>query len=107
MEGILNNPIIVPLGAIVTVILIVCIVSIKKMRERELQAHHELRMREMEHARKQKEMEIEKAKLELGEGYYSLQQKRTGPTAGEAPTQTINTQEIKATHTVCAKRTDH
>jgi hypothetical protein len=35
------------------------------MREKELQAHQDLRLREMEHERKMKEMEIEKSKLEL------------------------------------------
>jgi hypothetical protein len=35
------------------------------MRERELQAHQELRVREMEHERKMKEMDIEKAKIDL------------------------------------------
>ena len=65
MESILNNGLIVPLGAFLMVIIIVAIVSMRKMRERELQAHQELRIREMEHERKLKEMEIEKAKLEL------------------------------------------
>jgi hypothetical protein len=65
MEGILNNPFIIPLGAFLMVIFIVAITSMKRMRERELQAHQELRIREMEHERKLKEMEIEKAKLEL------------------------------------------
>ena len=65
MAHVLNNPFIVPLGAFVKVIFIVAIVSLRKMRERELQAHQELRIREMEHERKLKEMDIEKAKLEL------------------------------------------
>jgi hypothetical protein len=66
MESILNNPgTIIPLGAFLMVIFIVAITSMRKMRERELQAHQELRIREMEHERKLKEMEIEKAKLEL------------------------------------------
>jgi hypothetical protein len=65
MEHILNNPFIVPLGAFLMVIFIVAIVSMRKMREHELQAHQELRIREMEHERKMKELEIEKAKLEL------------------------------------------
>jgi len=65
MEGILNNGLIVPLGGMLMVIFIVAIVSMRKMRERELQAHQELRIREMEHERKLREMEIEKAKLEL------------------------------------------
>ena len=36
MEGILNNPFIVPLGAFLMVIFIVAIVSMRKMREHEL-----------------------------------------------------------------------
>ena len=65
MESILTNPIFIPLGAFVMVIFIVGITAMRKMREREIQAHQELRIREMEHERKLKEMEIEKAKLEL------------------------------------------
>jgi hypothetical protein len=65
MENILNNPFIIPLGAFLMTIFIVAIVSMRKMRERELQAHQELRIREMEHERKMKELEIERARLEL------------------------------------------
>jgi len=65
MESILHSGLIVPLGAFLMVIFIVAITSMRKMRERELQAHQELRIREMEHERKLKEMEIDKAKLEL------------------------------------------
>lgn len=57
--------ILVPLGAFVMVIIIVAIGSVRKMRERELAAHQELRMREMEHERKLKELDVEKARLEL------------------------------------------
>jgi len=63
--GVLQNPFLISLGAFLMVVLIVAIVSLGKMRERELQAHHDLRMREMEHERKLKEMEVEKAKLEV------------------------------------------
>ena len=65
MENILTNPFIIPLGAFLMVIFIVAIVSMRRMREHELQAHQELRIREMEHERKIKELEIERAKLEL------------------------------------------
>jgi len=65
MEHLLQNGLIVPLGAFVMVIFIVAIVSMRKMREHELQAHQELRIREMEHERKMKELDVEKAKLEL------------------------------------------
>lgn len=60
-----NPGLLVPLGAFVMVIIIVAIGSMRKMRERELQAHQDLRVREMEHERRIKELEIEKAKIEL------------------------------------------
>jgi hypothetical protein len=55
----------VPLGGLAMVIAIVAITSFRKMRERELQAHQDLRMREMEHERRLKELEIERLKLEV------------------------------------------
>ncbi|HMD98418.1 MAG TPA: hypothetical protein VKM93_13935 [Terriglobia bacterium] len=59
------SPIWIPLGAILAVVIIVAVINFRKMREKELQAHQELRLREMEHDRKLKEMEIERTKLEL------------------------------------------
>jgi hypothetical protein len=63
--GFLVHPIMIPLAAFAMVVAIVAIVNFVKMREKELAAHQELRLREMEHERKMKEMEIEKTKLEL------------------------------------------
>ena len=63
--GILSNPLVVPLGAFLMVIIIVAISQFAKMREKELAAHQELRQREMEHEREMKKMEIEKAKQEV------------------------------------------
>jgi hypothetical protein len=64
-----NPGIVVPLGVFVMTVAIVAITvgfgSVRKMRERELLAHQDLRTREMEHERKLKELEVEKAKLEL------------------------------------------
>lgn len=60
-----NAGVLIPLGAFAMAIIIVAISSFRKMRERELQAHQELRMREMEHERQLKELEIEKAKVQL------------------------------------------
>jgi hypothetical protein len=57
--------IMVPLGSFVMVIIIVGTISFRKMRERELQAHQDLRMREMDHERRLKELEIERLKLEV------------------------------------------
>ncbi|MGH9772853.1 MAG: hypothetical protein ACRD4Q_14335 [Candidatus Acidiferrales bacterium] len=68
----------VPLGAFVMVIIIVAIQSMRKMRERELAAHQELRSREMEHERRLKELDIEKAKIEL-------EKARIGQTIGATP----------------------
>lgn len=56
--------IVVPLGAFAMTVIIVAIVIFSKMRDRELRAHQELRMREMEHERRLKELEIERLKLE-------------------------------------------
>lgn len=47
------------------VVLIVAIKSMARMREKELQAHQELRSREMEHERRLKELEVERARLDL------------------------------------------
>ena len=41
----LENPFIIPLGAFVMVVIIVAIVSMKRMREKELDAHQHLRSR--------------------------------------------------------------
>ena len=61
----MNPGVVVPLGAFLMVIIIVALTNFRKMREKELLAHQDLRLREMEHERKLKEMEIEKAKLEV------------------------------------------
>jgi membrane protein involved in colicin uptake len=57
--------IMVPLGAFAMTIIIVAIVVFGRMRDRELRAHQELRMREMDHERRMKELEIERLKLEV------------------------------------------
>jgi hypothetical protein len=59
------SPIWIPLGALLMVVIIVAMINFRKMREKELQAHQDLRLREMEHERKLKELEIERTKLEL------------------------------------------
>jgi hypothetical protein len=60
-----DQGLLVPLGAFVMVIALVAIGTMRKTRERELDAHRELRTREMEHERRMKELEIEKAKIDL------------------------------------------
>lgn len=63
--GFNNAGVMVPLGAFLMVIIIIAIRGVQRMREKELQAHQDLRAREMEHERRLKELEIEKARLEL------------------------------------------
>jgi hypothetical protein len=63
--GVLLNPLMIPVAAFLMVVVIVGIASFGKMREKELEAHRELRAREMEHERKMKELEVERARLEL------------------------------------------
>jgi len=71
------NPLLIPIvGTITGTLMIVAIVGIVfwfKARDKELQYHQDLRVREMEHQRKMKELEIE---LEKTRGRSS-----TGPAA--------------------------
>jgi hydrogenase-4 membrane subunit HyfE len=54
----LQSPFIIPLGAFVTVIAVVVVESLKKLREKELEAQRELRLREMEHLQRMKELDV-------------------------------------------------
>jgi len=55
---ILQNPVIVPLGALLMVVAVVIVDCVKKLRERELEVHCELRLREMEHQQRMRELEV-------------------------------------------------
>jgi len=55
---ILQNPVIVPLGALLMVVAVVIVDCVKKLRERELEAQCELRLREMEHQQRMRELEV-------------------------------------------------
>ena len=63
MSDILSNPFIVPIvGTIFGTVMTAAIVAIVfwyKAREKELQAHQEMRTREMDHQRRMKELELE------------------------------------------------
>lgn len=52
-------PFLIPIGGMVTVVFIVGIVFWYKAREKELQVHQDMRIREMEHQLKMKELELE------------------------------------------------
>lgn len=59
----LVNPLMIPIAAFLMTIIIVAIVSWQKAREKELQYHQDMRMREMEHQLKMKELEVEMERL--------------------------------------------
>lgn len=62
----IQSPFIVPPGHFSIVSIITAYGSSKKMREKELQAHQERRVREMEHGRKMKELEQERKRVKQG-----------------------------------------
>lgn len=61
--GILFNPLMIPIAAFLMTVIIVAIVMWQKAREKELQYHQEMRLREMEHQLKMKELEVDMEKL--------------------------------------------
>jgi len=71
MESLLSPPVLFLLSIVVIVLGTVGLSAFRKMRERELQYHQDLRIREMEHEKKKKELEIE---LEKAKGRSSTGQ---------------------------------
>ena len=63
-------PLLIPFAGMLTLIVVVGIVFWYKGREKELQFHQDLRLKEMEHQRRMKEieLEIEKVKAALPVG---------------------------------------
>ena len=61
--GILFNPLMIPIAAFLMTVIIVAIVMWQKAREKELQYHQEMRLREMGHQLKMKELEVDMEKL--------------------------------------------
>jgi hypothetical protein len=55
----LDNPLIIPLGAFMVIVFLMLLDSIRRMRETELDAYRDLRIREMEHLRRIKELDVE------------------------------------------------
>ena len=60
----MDSPFIIPLAVFALVVIIVAIVELAEIREREIKAHQHLRLAEMEHQRKMRELglELEQAK---------------------------------------------
>jgi len=59
--------VIIPLAAFAMVVLIVGIVKLAKIRDRELEVQQKLHLELMEHQRKMQELELELARLRKGE----------------------------------------
>ena len=57
------DPVFIPLGCFAMVVLIVAIINMSKMRDREMDVHRCLHEQEMEHQRKMKELEIQLAQV--------------------------------------------
>ncbi len=55
----MDSPFLIPLAAFAAVALIVAIIQLAKMRDKEIEVHQELYHEEMDHQRKMKELEIE------------------------------------------------
>jgi hypothetical protein len=68
MEFVPFAPVMIPIAGMVMVVFIVGIVFWFKAREKELQYHQDMRIREMEHQRKMKELELEVEKLKARQG---------------------------------------
>lgn len=67
MREFLFSPFVIPLSAFVMVVCIVAITQYHKLREKELQSDHELRLKEMAHKERMKTLEIELARAKGGE----------------------------------------
>jgi L-cysteine desulfidase len=66
MEFMALGPFLVPIAGMVMIVAVVALGVWHKTRERELQYHQDMRIREMEHQRKMKELELEKVKVRQG-----------------------------------------
>jgi hypothetical protein len=55
----MDSPFIIPLAVFAMVVLIVGIVSLVKLRDKELDVHQRLHEQEMKHAREMQELELE------------------------------------------------
>jgi hypothetical protein len=63
MQFLAFTPFLIPIAGMLMVLGIVAIVFWHKAREKELQYHQEMRLKEMEHQRRMKELELEMEKL--------------------------------------------
>jgi hypothetical protein len=65
VEGLPIFPFLIPIAGMAMVVAIIGIVFWYKAREKELQYHQDMRIREMEHQRRMKELELELEKAKV------------------------------------------
>ncbi len=55
----MHTPFIIPLSVFAMVVIIVAIVKLAKIRDREMEVHQRLHMEQLEHQRKMQELQLE------------------------------------------------
>ena len=62
----MDSPLIIPLAGFALVVVIIAIVELAKIREREMEVHQRLRLEEMEHQQKMRELDRELEQVKQG-----------------------------------------
>ncbi len=62
----MDTGLLVPIGAFAAVVLIVAIISLTKMRDKEMEVQQGLHLEELEHQRKMKELNLELERVRQG-----------------------------------------
>jgi hypothetical protein len=62
----MESPFVIPLACFAMVVLIVAVVNVTKLRDKELEVHSRLHEQELEHQRKMKELELELERARQG-----------------------------------------
>jgi hypothetical protein len=55
----MHSPLIIPLSVFAMVVIIVAIVKLAKIRDREMEVHQRLHMEQLEHQRRMQELQLE------------------------------------------------
>ena len=59
----MDSPFIIPLAAFAMTVLIVAIINMVKIRDKEMDVHQKLHTEQMDHQRKMKELDLELARI--------------------------------------------
>ncbi len=62
----MDSPLIIPLAGFALVVVIIAIVELAKIREREMEVHQRLHLEEMEHQQKMRELDRELEQVKQG-----------------------------------------